>query len=532
VYENLSIEEIAALAIEKRKAFADMLPTVDPTVTEQVEALAALADEIEAIEAAHAAKVTAAEEATAKFESLKTRFSETPPEEVTPPVEPVEEEKEEEAPPVEQPPAETPPAQAGTIRKVAAATERPNVPDTQTTPFSLVAAANVEGFSTGQKLDSLTDVALAAISRAKAFGVPNGDGKSVKLEHFGTALLELDFPTELTVDRRSSPEDMSDVMDHAIDESRLPGGSLTAAGGWCSPSETDYSLEDDSTTEGLLSLPTVNVKRGGMRFAISPTFAAFYANPGFIQTEAQAIAGTVKPCVEVPCPSFTDVRLDAEGICIKVPILTEAAYPEVVRQFVSGTLTAHQHWINANVIGRVVTAAGAARVFTGLGSVYSDSLEAIGLVINQTKQKYRLGLNASVEVVVPFWVKDVFKNDLRRQSGRTGPVTDAEMAGHFASINANVQYVYDWQLLDETAEVYPATFQAVVYPAGTFVKGVSNIIKLNTVYDAASLATNVYTGLFAEQGLLVAKKKFHADLITVPICAAGRTGASNLTCGA
>jgi hypothetical protein len=69
-----------------------------------------------------------------------------------------------------------------------------------------------------------------------------------------------------------------------------------------------------------------------------------------------------------------------------------------------------------------------------------------------------------------------------------------------------------------------------MYPAGTFVKGTADVINLSTVYDAASLATNVYTGLFTEQGLLVAKQKFHADLVTLPICNAGRTGAANLTC--
>jgi hypothetical protein len=292
-----------------------------------------------------------------------------------------------------------------------------------------------------------------------------------------------------------------------------------------------YDLTQDATTEGMLSLPEVAVRRGGMRWPISPNFADFYANPGFIQTEAQAIAGTAKPCIEVDCPDFAEARLDAEGICIKVPILTNAGYPEYVRNFVEGSLIAHQHWINANVIGRVVTAAGAARVITGLGSTLADTLEGLELLADQTRQKYRLSMNRTLEVVAPFWVRGAVRADLSRRNGLAfEQVTDQQIAAHFRARKLNVQFVYDWQPLDETAEVYPTTFNVVMYPAGTFVKGTADIINLSTIYDAASLQQNVYTGLFTEQGLLVAKQKFHADLVTLPVCNAGRTGAADLTC--
>jgi hypothetical protein len=80
------------------------------------------------------------------------------------------------------------------------------------------------------------------------------------------------------------------------------------------------------------------------------------------------------------------------------------------------------------------------------------------------------------------------------------------------------------------AVAYPATYQALVYPAGTFVKGTSDVINLNAVYDAASLAANIYTALFFEEGVLVAKMCNEAALVTLPICNAGRTGTANLTC--
>ena len=111
-------------------------------------------------------------------------------------------------------------------------------------------------------------------------------------------------------------------------------------------------------------------------------------------------------------------------------------------------------------------------------------------------------------------------------------VSDAELNAVFTSAGANVQYVYDWQELDTTAEVYPATFNAMIYPAGTWIKGTADVINLNAVYDAASLAQNIYTALFMEQGILVAKMCYESSLLTLPVCNAGRTGAHDLTCAA
>jgi chemotaxis protein histidine kinase CheA len=535
-FKDMDNAALAAFITEKRAALQALITLQTPT-DEQVAEAKALAVEVREAAAEETARTEASAASAAEFEALRAEFSEAPAEEESEEEEteePAEEESEAETTEPEQAEVkqEVTVEQASSVARLAAkGAKRPAAPARQrTSAVSLTASADVPGYSTGQSLDSLTDVAKAVINRAKGFGIPQGDGTTVSLQQFGTATFNVDFPEDLVVDRNT---DVMEVMDRAVDETRLPNGSLTAAGGWCAPSETVYDLTQDATTEGMLSLPEIAVRRGGIRFALSPSFADFYANPGFKQTEAQAIAGTSKPCVEIDCPDFDEERLDAVGICIKVPILTNAGYPEVVRNFVAGTMVAHQHWVNADVIGRVQTLAGAARVFTGLGSTYSDSVEALGLVIDQTRQKYRLGMRATVEVVVPFWVKNALRADLSRRAGRpTGAVTDAEIASHFAGIGANVQYVYDWQAIDETAEVYPASFDALVYPAGTLVKGTAPVINLNTVYDAASLTVNTYTGLFMEQGLLVAHRKFHVERLTLPICNAGRTGASDITCDA
>ena len=145
--------------------------------------------------------------------------------------------------------------------------------------------------------------------------------------------------------------DTQSLLKAAADEKRLPGGSLVAskmsqqralvasagdyetarvaAGGWCAPSENLYGLCADETLDGILDLPTIGVDRGGINYTPGPDFQDIYTGAGFVQTEAEAIAGDTKACTEVDCPDFTEVRLDAGGICVKSPLLTRAAYPEL-----------------------------------------------------------------------------------------------------------------------------------------------------------------------------------------------------------
>lgn len=545
---DLSTQREAAFA-----KFSEAIKVESPT-PEQVAAAKALADEVDEHDTEIADRAENATEAAADFAALQSRkfgteASEVPAEDPAPPAaDPAEDEPVEDTPDQSQPAEPTAEAtgtkvdtaKVKTVQVLSGRTKRPAVPadrdESQT--VSIVAAAD-SGFAAGKKME-FADLAQGAINRLKGMAAPDGDGNTTEesIRKFPVAALEVPFSSDLVIDNRTSDESTIEIIDRASDEFNIKGrdgeefDSLVAANGWCAPSETLYDLASDESLDGILSLPEVQVRRGGIRYTVGPQFVDFYANAGFVQTEAQAIAGTTKPCYEVSCPSFTDVRLDAVGVCIKVPILLNAAYPEMVNRFTSGTLVAHQHMVNANVIGRMVALSGAARVFADKGSAVSDSLEYASLVADQRRQSQRLSFNRTVEMVVPFWVKNVWLNDMSRRTGfRGNDANEGALNAFWGGRNVNISYVYDWQVLDETVEVYPTTYQSLIYPAGTFVKGVSQVINLSAVYDAASLAGNMYTGLFMEQGLLVAKKQYGSDLCTLPICEAGRVGTANIaTC--
>lgn len=302
-----------------------------------------------------------------------------------------------------------------------------------------------------------------------------------------------------------------DLMYSAADESRLEGKSLVAAGGWCAPSETLYDLCGKESLDGLWSVPTIQVNRGGVNFTKGPQFSDFYAGASIAQTEAQAISGTSKSCVSISCPTFTEVRLDVIGVCISVPILTNAAYPELVQRWISGTLIAHEHRKSVDLLTRALAIAGSAVTVANPWPNSSASLLAfLELVIQGERQRYRLSLSETLEVVFPFWIKGVIRADLSMRAGggvETINVTDQQITEWFTTRGANAQYVYGWQPLVGTSSGngpvidYPSTVEVLVYPAGTFVAGTKDVITLNGVFDSVGLSTNVYTALFTEEGV-------------------------------
>lgn len=537
-FKDLDDKALADLLVEKQTAAAALVETVGDGApsAEQAEQAIALSTEIDEIATEQAERTATAAERADAFAGLRDKMVTASQEDEDADEDEADDEDEDEESDddEDEDEGEAEPVEAATKKKVAAAlarkTKRPRPPATQEPERGYKVLASPEtGFATGTDLATLTDISQAAVTRMRGFAPPSGDGKSVDLQKFAVAQIKVDYPDNLRIDRGNSDDTMYEKMMFATKESRLDGESLTASGGWCAPSETIYDLPADESLDGLVSLPEVGVTRGGIRWTPGPQFSDFYANAGFAQTEAQAIAATTKPCYEVTCPNFTEVRLEAVGLCIKVPILTNAAYPELVNRFTSGTMVAHEHWKNARIISKMVTLAGSARVFTGIGSTVQDAMSAVELVSEQRRQMYRLSFSRTMEVVLPHWVLGVFRDDLAARNGvGVEAVTDAQIAAHWSARKVNVQYVYDWQDLTTTDEVYPSTFNMLVYPAGTFVKGTSDVINLSAVYDAASLAVNTYTGLFMEQGLLVASMQYGADLVTIPIESVGRTGRTDL----
>jgi hypothetical protein len=398
------------------------------------------------------------------------------------------------------------------------------------------AAQGAAGFDVGTPV-TIRDMAQAINSRlggfnASAYEMAAGRGDH-QSERFTIAKMRREFPESQVV----TTEDPTDAMKAAVNEKGLPGGSLVASGGWCAPSETLYDLVDISEAANLISIPEIQVNRGGIRFTLGPNYAAVYASTGFAYTEAQDIAGNyngagggTKPCFKVPCPGFTDVRLGYAGVCISAGLLQQRGYPEVIEDYISKTLTAHAHRVSAAVINSMVSQSTAVALANNQAGSTAPILSAVDLQAQHLRASNRMSDNATLEVVLPTWTKAAIRADLaRRQGVDLLDVSDARIAGWFAARNVNPQYVVDWQDIAATAAsgytAPPTSVQFLLYAAGTFVKGVSDSITLENIYDSTLLGTNDYTALFTEDPYLVAKRLWDSRVVTVPISSNGSTHA-------
>lgn len=412
---------------------------------------------------------------------------------------------------------------------------------------TIVAAANVPGYNTGQELADLDAVADAFIARARAFNGRNpGDAKDFKAgvynlskdaQRFGVARIQKPA-NEFTTGMDDPLDKQMETVMAASREKRLPGGSLVAAGGWCAPSETLYDFCSLETTEGLLSIPEVTARRGGINFTKGPDFAALLANAnfGFRQTEAQAEAGTAKPCYAVECPPFQEVRLDAVGFCITAGLLTNAAYPELVRRVLELAVVGQARRMNAATITQISTLIGAAVDFGEVGGTTADVLDALSLQATRLRYQYSMSPTATIEAVLPVWAKEIVRADLSRRTGvDLLAVTDADITRYLGTRNIAAQWVYDYQDINTTNTAawtsWPDALEVMMYPAGAFVRLGLPVVDLDTVYDHDSLTTNTYTAAFFEEGFAVANTCGTGVKVSIDIsCLAGNTGAAEVTC--
>lgn len=389
-------------------------------------------------------------------------------------------------------------------------------------PKVLIKASADNGVvASGSKVDNLGVV--MDITRGRWDSMSGTQGRM----SLGVATLETPFASELQVNPDMQDEAILSVVDFAAKESRLPK-ALTASGGWCAPSETIYDLCPGATTEGMFDLPEIRVNRGGIRYTEGPDYSPLFTADNIL-TEAEVIAGTDKTCIEVTCPDFDDVRLDAVYMCVTSPLLTRVGYPELEQGFLQQALVAHQRRISNSLRARVVAAAGVPLVAGALGSIAGGALATVELIAEGQREKRGWSMTETIEAGVPSWFRVALRADYSMRNGiHEQAVSDADIASYFAVRGIRVQYLYGWQSLPADAVEFPATVDILIYKAGTFVAGKAPVIKINAVYDSALLKENTHIALFLEEGILVLGRCNEAKVVRVPVCVAGRTGIANV----
>jgi len=556
----LSDEELASLTTQAREAFDAAFGDGQNLSDETYQALAALTVGIEALQAETTSRAEASEERAANAAALaaRVRGEEEPAADAPAEDAPAEDAPSEDAPAenAEQPEAVTASAAGrGETRIALSSVNRRPAPAPAEGPTApgiadyMTASAEGLGVAVGTGLDMLG--AGTALNRrlqshnVSQFKAANQAGRQMREQH-GLLSIQRPIPEDLRIES-NDPQHVRDVFDRAGDESRLEQGSLVAAGGWCAPSEVLYDLIDGGESrDGLLSIAEVGVPRGGLSFTTGIDFADIFQGfadreIGFSFTEEQDVAGEYawgenpgdpnvvgpKPCYRVECPPFEEYRLDVDGLCIQSGLLQSRGYPEVLADTIRKVLIAHDHYVNGKQIAQIAAGSTAVTLPATQAGTAAPVLSAIELQVEHYRYARRLGRGTTLEAVFPFWIRGAIRSDLSRRLGvDLLSVPDSRIDAWFRERGINPSFVYNWQAIAGGAAAFtawPTTVSFLLYAAGTWIKGVSDIITLDTIYDSVLLGNNDFTALFSEEGWFIAKRGQDSRLVTTSLTADGVT---------
>lgn len=447
-----------------------------------------------------------------------------------------------------------------------------DLPPVTEAPRRAVLVASSDVPNAGASIASFADAGAMIERRLASYGAPTGGrGKAVArtgnrvkiggrtMNRHGVVNFQRQYDNQLRI---TDANQAMGVLEYAANQTRLAGGSLaeamrrqvengkslTAAVGWCAPSETIYDLCELETLDGILDIPEVQASRGGFFIPENggPDFSTIYDSIGddgdVILSEYDVENGADKVCVEIPCPDFVEVRLDVAYVCLTGSLLQRRGYPEAVTRFSRGAMVALAHKVNESVIARMVAQSGAATVIPAQAANTdgaSQILSAAEIGATDMRYRHRMSTTATLEMVLPVWALAPIRAAIARRAGVAElAVTDAEILAWFRVRNVVPRFVYDWQDAYSTVGLQgapgaatpitalPANVSFLLYPAGTWVKPVQDVVNLDTVYDNALLTQNQYTALFAEDGFNVLKMCAESRLYTTPLNPQGVTGQS------
>ena len=448
------------------------------------------------------------------------------------------------------------------LRDIARNAPAPSAPARRTAQMLLTAAADIPGVVPGDELGNIEALTDAVIARARSMGITAGKGSPMPV-----ASIQRTF--EYTLGEGSTLAEVDAAFRALISPatSRTGMEGLVAAGGWCAPSEIDYSFFDvTGPPSGMVDVPTIGIRRGGLRWPESLDLAQFFALSGaaasgvgtnasmpWLWTEADdilaATGSPTKACLRPPCPDFNEERLWLLGLCVLAGNLTEDAYPELIRHFLSLVQVAHARIMNRRHIALMADDASVVSVTPTNGAASSAITHFLGAVeLEATSERYRVGMpqNAVMELVLPAWARGLLRSDIaKRNAWDDLSVADSWFMSQLDARNIRGQWVEDWQsaigwaapagtIGGTTAPVaWPSSFTGLMYPPGHFFRGAGMQLNLGVVRDSVLNEANDHTAAWSEEASLIGARGNRAlSIVFTDMFAEGTTGAQTVQAAA
>lgn len=547
---SLSLDELAALSTQALAEFDTLAENaeIDDDGVARLETLAAGLEGIEAARSALVAKTTSAASRSDTLSKTRDRIGKLRP--VAPTT--VDAPTDGEAAAVEgdenidadaDKPSAKPSARRGSLATAQDRAPRLAAPNGGADgALSIVAAAATTGIPIGTPLTDLDMLTSAVQGLARSLSATHGTPSFQMV-----ASVNNNF--EYVLDgENTKPGEFEEMMRQIRTPDRID--DLVAAGGWCAPSETRYDFFNIACEDGMVDVPTVGIRRGGVRWPVSPSMADVFTgeftnatNP-WVWTEADdilAVTGSpTKPCVRVPCATLDEARLECYGICLTAGNLTDSAWPEATRNYLRLLMSAHYHAMNQRYIQQMVTLSTTAiAVPTGACRAISTDLpDTVGLAAQDYRTRYGMCDDDVLEVVLPRWARDAIRSDLSRRTG-VDPTSfsNADIDRLFSTRRVRIQWVSDWQIRTAgqpggatALTAWPDTVDFMIYAAGTFFRGNGMTLDLGVVRDSVLNSTNDHTAAWTEECHLIGRHGHESRLYRLPVCVGGLTGGTCTEC--
>jgi hypothetical protein len=164
---------------------------------------------------------------------------------------------------------------------------------------------------------------------------------------------------------------------------------------------------------------------------------------------------------------------------------------------------------------------------------------AVALQVADMVERHNLCEGTPLEVVFPWWSRNLFLTDIARQQGVNACDLDPNcIQSAFNTLNVRVQWARGLTPDVPTniggpvpAVAWPADMEFLIYPSGNFVLGRGPEVNLGVIIDSTLASTNDER-IFSEEAVALIDKMGLARRVTVPVCPNGSVGAVPTTAAA
>jgi hypothetical protein len=235
-----------------------------------------------------------------------------------------------------------------------------------------------------------------------------------------------------------------------------------------------------------------------------------------------------KPCFHIPCVTFTECRLELEGLCVTAGNLTDRAYPELIRRYLSLVLTGHLHRMNTQKILKMLAIVDDTVTLAATFAAASAVLAGLELQVQDLRDQFSMSEGAIIEAMAPRWLRGPIRADIaRRECCSLEAVSNEQIRTYLQASGISLQFVSNWQDLgdpENPALEWPTSVSILLWLPGAYRELTGPTLDIAVARDSVLNSTNDFTVAFTEESYQICKPGCGSRLVNIPICPSGASG--------